>query len=226
MNRISLIKRTGLCLAAVLFLVLPLRAEDGVGPKSRRARAYNELAFDIPFGGGGLVNYARMWPIARYFHAGVQTAGGVIDRDFTVTGSGFPDLDMKTKTVMFPFIGPRVTAFYHVIGISLSFGYFYGRTTVDATGPGLAPLSGKVSGWGTGFYSPLLVMDFYDEKRGIFVGFGLGGLLGASFPTLKAKNDTLSVESTASPIDALTFTIRTRWVGPSSWRHRPADDDF
>lgn len=195
----------------------PLAAEG------KPSRAYNQMALEVPTDGGGMLMYSRMWVLNKYLEGGFSVGGGVIDRDFDLTAPGSPTLKGHTQTLVLPYIGPRITAIYHVIGISIGYGIFYADSDFKVEWLGEPRLTGRKSGWGSGFYSPLLVIQFLDPRYNVVYGFGLGGFFGTSFPKLKATSSTSVVTTTENPIDTLTLHLSYSW-GPNSGRKSNRDE--
>ncbi|MCB4756156.1 MAG: hypothetical protein LHV69_03835 [Elusimicrobia bacterium] len=219
--------KSGIFLPFFLFLIVfwafSSRAESA--PR-KKIISYHEVTFDIPFEGGGMMNYARMWAFSRYVHAGFYASGGVIERRIDVSHPLYPDLTMRTKALVLPLFGPRVTLLYHFIGLSIGVGAFYAKTDLEVEGPGITTLKGDVRGWGTGIYAPFLIADFYNEKRDMFFGFGFGGYWGTSYPDLKASSDSLTVTTDESPLNTLTFQFRWRWIEGRRERLKAHEEDF
>jgi hypothetical protein len=195
---------------------------------SGHSAALNELALEVPADGGGMLMYSRTWRVARYLHAGFVAGGGQINRDFDLESPGQPNLQAETKTLVLPMIGPRITLVFPVIAISVGYAAFWGRTDLDVDVPGAGRLSGETSGWGTGFYSPLLSVDVYSEKRDMTFGIGLGGFFGTSFPDLTASGGGISLRTTENPIDTLSLHLKMGWAdGRQARRERKESlDDF
>ena len=206
---------------AVLFLA-------GAPLPARAAHAFNDLSLDIPVDGGGMLVYSRSWRVARYIDAGFLAGGGEINRSFNVDGpAGQPSMKARTETLVFPFVGPRVTFVFPIIAVSVGYAAFYGHTNFRVDTPAAGAISGTASGLGTGFFSPLLSIDLYDEKSDLVFGFGLGGFLGTSFPDLVASGGGTTVRSTESPIDTLTVHFKIGWDdGRRARRQEKADEDF
>lgn len=185
--------------------------------------SYHQTALDIPVDGGTFASYSRMWGFGDYLQAGWLIGGGVIQRKFDVASSAFPALKAKTEAVVFPFFGPRVSFIYKVVGISLSYGFYHAKTDLTVRGDGFPAATGETSAWGTGFYSPLLTVDFYNRKWNMLFGIGLGGFFGGSYPALEARNSNFLFRTNESPIDTLTFHVRTTWI---SGRRTAPDSDW
>jgi hypothetical protein len=195
----------------------------------RLPKAYNEIGFDFPFDGGGVVTYSRMWKLTRAIHGGFQVSGGVIERNFDFTAPNLPNLSAHTKALMLPYIGPRIGIYFPIIGVSIGYGAFWARTDLEVKGDSIAVMSGRKSGLGTGFYSPFLVLDFYNQRQDIVFGFGLGGFLGTSYPSLQASSPTASVTTNASPIETLSIHFHVLWADGRKARLRRQenpDEDF
>jgi hypothetical protein len=110
-----------------------------------------------------------------------------------------------------PLTGPVLSLHNNWIGISVGYAAFYANTDVTMHNDQLGTLKGKKRAWGTGLYSPLLVLDIYDKKHDLIYGVGLGGYFGTSYPNLEAGNQTVTVRTDESPIDTLTFHVRCLW---------------
>jgi len=195
----------------------------GWADTSSKRLAFNEIAAEIPFDGGGMLMLSRFWRINRFMKAGFTVGGGVIEREFELDGLGLQDWDAETKALVLPYFGPRITAGLGFIGLSLVYGFYYAKTDIDISRSGTATLTGDKSAWGTGFYSPFIVLDFYSQKYDIFFGLGLGGFLGGHYPDIEATNGTSRIKTDASPIDTLTFSIRTTWTNRR--KPMPKEDD-
>lgn len=175
------------------------------------AIGYNDVAVDFPVDGGVMASYSRMYPLTRFLDAGFTVGGGLIQKEFDET-VGSTDIDFKTDALVLPYIGPRATLHFGVIGFSIGYGMFYAKTDIDAEIAGEPKLTGDEKGWGSGFYTPLLIIDFYNQKSDIYWGLGIGGLLGTSYPDLEATNGSTRVITHESPISTVTLTVRARWV--------------
>ncbi len=191
-----------------------------------RYPAYNEISVDFPIEGGGMLMVSRSWPLNRFFDVGIVGGSGVIERDFEVTDSQSRTLDVHTKAAVFPFIGPRLSLNGRIIGLTLAYGAFYAKTDFKAMNGTWGDFSNDISGWGSGFYSPLLVLDFYVRRWDLLVGLGLGGFLGTSYPNLEASSSTGRVSTAASPISTLTIHLRTRWFDGRKTIPGKSDDEF
>ncbi len=189
--------------AAMLVLLSPIAA---IG-----APAINEFAVDIPLDGGGFVSYTRSYILSRYMDVGFTVGGGVIEREFDLTYAGLGEVEYETEATVVPFIGPRIGLHYQFIGISLGYGAFYADTDIEARDQGGTVYKGSEKGWGTGFYAPLLVVDFYNTSKDMYLGLGLGGFLGANYPDLIATDGTTRLVTDESPIDGLTVTFRMKF---------------
>jgi hypothetical protein len=211
----------------LLCAILVLSA--GVGPAfAERTAVFDSVAVELPFQGGGLVMARRTKVINRFLRIGGVIGGGAINRKFNIT-SGSTEFDAETHATILPYIGPQVQLSAGYVGISLSYGVFWARTKFNADAPGVGRLSGRTSGWGTGFYAPLLILDFYDRDRNAVVGVGLGGFLGATYPDLKGTNGSTSLTTDESPIDTLSVHVSVTWpLGswPVRQSRRPKDDDL
>lgn len=192
------------------------------------AKAINEVAFDFPADGGVMVMVSRFWTFNRYIQAGFTVGGGVIERDIDIDEIPIAGVEAHAKSIVLPYLGPRVNFYFHVVGVSVGYGVFYAKTDLEATLPTSGHVSGETSGWGTAFYSPLLVLDFYHKKYDLVFGFGLGAFFGSSFPDLEASNDNVRLKTNASPIDNITVHVRTRWrAGRWPWTQSKEDwEDF
>lgn len=186
----------------------------------------NDVAVDFPFDGGAVLTYTRSWPVVKHLDLGFTIGGGVIEREFDVTDSVHGKVDFETKAIVLPFIGPRASLHFEVIGISVGYGLFYADTDIEARDQAGVSYAGSEKGWGSGFYAPLLVLDFYDRKRDMFFGIGLGGFLGANYNDLEAASGANRVVTDESPIQGLTITLRTRWFGGSAARPTQPKDEF
>ena len=192
------------------------------------ARTYNEMAVDFPVDGGAMLMYSRLWYLSKYVHAGFVAGGGQIENDFKLSVPNTGDLDASTSSTILPYIGPRIGFFFPYVGLSIGYGAFFAKSNLKVNWPDGSHLTGTKSGWGSGFYSPLLVLDFYDSRHNLIWGFGLGGFLGSSFPTMEASNGATRVTTNASPIDSLTFHLQISWTEHSHlFRSASSDaDDF
>jgi len=208
----------GICLVGLLFNPL-------VAQSHQRFRSYNNVAVDFPLDGGGMLMASKIWSLNKHIRGGFVVGGGVIQRDFEITVVGAPNFQAETKAMVLPYFGPQITFFYNVVGLSLSYGAFYAKTDFEVSGDTIGSLSGEKSGWGTGFYSPLLVLDFYSEKHNLIFGFGLGAFFGTSYPKLVAESATARVESDRNPLDTITFHVRTAWSGSLFNRSNPMEED-
>lgn len=175
------------------------------------APVINEFAVDIPLDGGGFVSYTRSYVLSPYMDVGVTVGGGVIEREFDLTYAGLGDVDYETEATVVPFIGPRIGLHYQFIGISFGYGVFYADTDITARDQSGTIYKGSEKGWGTGFYAPLLVIDFYNTSKDMYLGLGLGGFLGANYPDLVATNGNTRLVTDESPIDGLTVTFRMKF---------------
>ena len=99
---------------------LPSHAEIRSRPK-----AYNEVAVDFPADGGGTLMLSRMWMIGRYLDAGFVGGVGQIDRKFDIEAWGSSNLSAETKALVLPFFGPRLSANFHFVGVSLGYAFFW-----------------------------------------------------------------------------------------------------
>jgi hypothetical protein len=199
----------------------------GFSAKVGAAPAINEFAVDFPFDGGGFVSYTRSWVLSPYMDVGVSAGGGVINREFDVTYPSVGDVSYETKALVLPFIGPRLGLHYEFIGLSVGYGAFYADTDIEARDKAGNTYAGSEKGWGTGFYAPLLVLDFYNNRRDMYFGVGLGGFLGANYPNLEAARGSTTLVTNESPVDSLTLTFRMRFFdghGPSPVQENR--DDF
>lgn len=208
----------------VLFLsVLFLSSRQGF------ATSYDTLSFDYPLDGGGVVMLTKTWALKKYLHTGFFVGGGQINRDFELESSnGGAKFQAHTKTTLAPFFGPQVTLLFKFIGLSLGYGVYHAKSDFDVDVPSVGKLTGQRKGWGTAFYSPLLVLDFYDSKHNVIFGFGLGGFLDGSNKKLKASRNSTTLETDESPIDTLSFHFHLTWAGkPGKSEVKPKDDwDF
>ncbi len=176
------------------------------------AAGYNTLSVDIPFGGGAMVTYSRFWRLTRYVDAGWIIAGGRIDReDDDLKLADGSKVTLNTEAWVAPLTGPVVTLHNNWIGISLGYAAFFADTDITMKHDVLGTLTGTKRAWGSGIYSPLLVLDFYDKTHDLVFGLGLGGYFGTSYPDLVASNSIATVRTDESPIDTLTFHVRCLW---------------
>lgn len=174
-----------------------------------------------------MVSASRLWRMGRHVEAGLVMSGGRIDREFDLDIAGNPNARAETQSLVLPFLGPRLALTYNFVGISLAYGVYYAKTAITVRNVTGGDLSGETKGWGTGFYSPLLTLDFYDKKRDLIFGFGLGGFFGASGPDLKASSASTRVSTNASPINTLTFHVRVLWAANRKLRlDEPEDVEF
>ncbi|OVE77803.1 hypothetical protein BVX98_01905 [bacterium F11] len=209
----------------VILFVFSLMWSAGRNLVFAERHVFNEIAVDYPLDGGGMVMASRLWSLNRFVRVGFVVGGGVIKRDFDFTASNGEKLEAETSSIVLPFIGPRVSFFYKFFGLSLAFGGFHAKTDFDLKGPSLGSASGEKTGWGTGLYSPLLVLDFYDKKHNILFGLGLGGFLGNSYPDLEASNATTRVITDESPLDTITVHFRMAWSAKRG-KEKSYDDYF
>jgi len=188
----------------------------------------DEFALEIPGDGGAMLMYSRSWRLNKYLYGGFVAGGGQINREFDLTNPGQPDLEVQTKTLILPMVGPRLTVVFPVIAISVGYAAFWGRTDTDVDLPGVGRLSGTTSGVGTGFYSPIFSVDFYSDKRDMVFGIGLGGFLGTSFPDLEASGGGTTLRTDENPIDTLTLHLKVGWdAGRREKREKRENlDDF
>lgn len=206
--------------------VLLLLGLTGVLPKANAQKpSLYEASVDFPFQGGVMVTGSRLWRINKFMEAGFFVSGGSIEREFDLSVPGAPDAEAKTESLVLPFFGPRISFNFQFVGLSLAYGMYYAKTDMDVTNISGGPLTGETKGWGSGFYSPLLVLDFYDKRRNVAIGLGLGGFLGTSGPDLKASSASRSIKTDASPIDTLTLHVRFLWAANRRSAVKP-DDDF
>ncbi len=198
----------GLAIFAIAAASTSIAAESS----HRRLSAYNTFALDIPFDGGAMVTYSRFYRLARYFDAGFVASGGRIDREFDLKddASGVT-FKTKTKAWVLPLIGPVVSVHNEWIGISLGYAAFWADTDITMQNDLVGTLTGKKKAWGSGIYSPLLVLDVYDRTHDLVFGVGLGGYFGTNYPNLEATAPGVKVSTDASPIDTLTFHVRVLW---------------
>lgn len=155
---------------------------------------------------------SRMWRVNRVIDIGMVGGGGQINRNFDLKTAAGTTLSAETKALVFPFFGPQVSFNFNWIGLSLGYAAFWAQTDLTVQGGSLGTLTGTTKGWGSGFYSPLLVLDFYDTKHDLVFGFGLGGFLGTSYANLEAQSSTTRLTTDESPIDTLTFHLRLLWA--------------
>lgn len=187
-------------------------------------RAGNELALEIPADGGGMLMYSRSWRVARYVYAGFVAGAGQIEREFDLEVPGQPSFEARTKTLVLPMVGPRLTLVFPVIAVSVGYAAFWGRTDLDVKVPGGGSLTGETKGWGSGLYSPLLSIEFYSEKRDMVFGVGLGGFFGTSFPDLSASGGGSRITTDENPIDTLTFHLKMGWGDGRRTRREKRED--
>ena len=211
-----------------LFLSFSLSSMVLAG-RQGRPLVINDIAVDIPTDGGLLLMGSRMWRMNRVVDIGFLGGGGQINRNFDLKTTAGDTLNADTKAIVFPFLGPQVSFNFNWIGLSLGYAAFWAKTDLTVQGGSLGTLTGTTKGWGSGFYSPLLVLDFYDTKHDLIFGFGLGGFLGTSYPKLAAHSTTTSLTTDESPIDTLTFHLRLSWTDGRAKRlkdKRDKEEDF
>jgi hypothetical protein len=190
-----------------------------------RSSSYSEVGFDYPADGGGLVSYSRMWRVLSYLDVGYMVGGGQVKNEFDVPGPTASKLHVQTTSLLLPYIGPRMTLVTPVVGLTLGYGAFYSLTDFTASNEAYH-FSGRAKGWGQGVYSPFLVLDFYDSKRDLIFGFGLGGLFATSYPEMTSTVNGTTLTINQSPFDTLTFHIDVRWPnGRSTSQRRPNPSD-
>ena len=188
------------------------------GPVPARAvPAYNEAGVDFPLDGGAVLSYARMWKMNRYVHVGAEIGGGRIVRDFEVDAGG-NRFEVETDALVLPFVGPRLGLHFPVVAISLGWSVFRADVDIAARAAGVGTLTGQEKGWGTVLRSPFLVLDFYDKRRRMVFGFGVGGFFGTSFTDLTASSGASRLVTDAHPLDTLTLHLRMLWGDRRSGR--------
>lgn len=190
---------------------------------NQRAWATNGISVDIPVDGGAMLSYQRTWLLMRHLDAGFVISGGQILRKFDLDASNGQKYHAKTDALVLPLVGPFVTLHWSWIGLSLGYAAFYAKTDLTVNDTPGGTLRGTTKGWGSGFYSPLLVLDFYDEKHDLIYGFGLGGYFGSNYKDLQASSPTYAVTTNASPIDTLTFHVRCLWAD-GRWKRGAHED--
>jgi len=194
-------------------------------PPAFARQASTEVAVEVPTDGGGMLMLSRSWRFARHFYAGIVGGGGRIDRDFTIGATpGHPELKASARTIVLPFIGPRITLAFPTVALSIGYAAFHARTDLDVHWPGAPTLTGRTSGWGTAIYSPLLELDFYSEKQDLVYGVGIGGFFGTTFADLKAASSVNEIQTNANPIDALTVHVKVLWGDDRSERMQRSED--
>jgi hypothetical protein len=180
---------------------------------------------DIPFEGGAMLMFARDYRVSRYIRLGVIAGGGQIRRRPELDLPDGQEVEVDIQTDVFPFIGPRITFATPVVGLSLGFAVFHGKSRTEIDWPGQGRLSGETSGWGTGFHAPFLELEFAHSKKDLVFGIGLGGFFSASFPDLEASGAPGTVELDTSPINTLTGRLKLVWgFGRVRAKPEPADD--
>ena len=209
--------RARLAILSLAFLALSPRA-DALPPAS------NELAVEIPFEGGGMLMFARDYRVSRYVRVGVIAGGGQIRRRPEISLPDGSEVEVDIETAIFPFIGPRITLANPVVGISLGFAAFRGKTETSLDWPGQGRLEGEVSGWGTGFHAPFLELEFAHSKKDLVFGIGIGGFFSTSFPELEASGAPGTIRVDTSPINTLTGRLKLVW-GFGRVRAAPQDED-
>ncbi len=177
-----------------------------------RRGVYNDIAVDIPFDGGVMIMASRMWSLNNFLDVGLVGGGGQINRDFEIETTNGTKLDAHSQATIFPFIGPQLSFNFGWIGLAVGYAAFFADTDLTVDGGSLGTLTGSKKAWGSGFYSPLLVLDFYDKKHDLVFGLGLGGFLGTSYPNIEAQSATAKITTDESPIDTLTFHVRMMWA--------------
>lgn len=196
---------------SLLFFLIGLFPSILIADNTSKRPAYNTFSVDVPVDGGVMLSVSRNWRLTRFLDAGWVLAGGQIQREFDVNTANAMTFKAETEALVLPLTGPYVTLHYEWIGISLGYAAFLADTDITMKNDATGTLSGNKKGWGTGFYSPLLVLDFYDRKHDLVFGFGLGGYFGTSYPNLTASAPGISVTTDESPIDTLTFHLRLLW---------------
>jgi hypothetical protein len=181
--------------------------------------AYNSVAVDVPFDGGAMLTYSRYWRLNHFIDAGWIISGGQIDRNFDLKDPSGAVYKTKTKAWVAPMTGPVVTLHANWIGISIGYAAFYADTDITMKNDVVGTLTGNKKAWGSGIYSPLLVLDFYDQRHDLIFGFGLGGYFGTSYPALEASAPGIKIATNESPIDTLTVHARVLWGDGRSKRN-------
>jgi hypothetical protein len=189
----------------LLMLLCPTLAQAGPW-------AWNSVSVDVPLDGGAMVSYNRTWDVTKFMDVGFVVSGGQIRRTFDLDGPAGQTYHATTDALVLPLAGPFVTLHASWIGISVGYGAFWAKTDLSVRDVPGGTAMGKTNGWGTGIYSPLLVLDFYDQKRDMIFGFGIGGYFGSSYKTLSASNPSGAITTNASPLDTLTFHLHCRWA--------------
>jgi hypothetical protein len=188
-------------------LISPLaRAEQA------RPWATNGVSLDIPLDGGAMVSYQRTWLLTKYIDAGLVVSGGQIRRRFDLDSDTGRSYNAETTALVLPLAGPFVTLHWSWFGISLGYAGFWAKTDLTVKDTPGGTLNGTTKAWGSGFYAPLLVFDFFDEKHDLMYGFGLGGYFGSHYKDMTASSSTYALTTDASPIDTLTFHVRCLWA--------------
>lgn len=197
-------------------------------PAFARVPVINSLAVEVPLDGGLMVMGSRTWQLNKYIGVGLVAGGGQINRDFDLETTSGQKWNAETKAIIFPFVGPQVTLMFNWIGISVGYAAYYADTDLTVKSDTLGTLTGNTTGWGSGFYSPLLSLDFYDQKHDLVFGFGLGGFLGGTYPDLEAKSAAGKITTDESPIDTLTFHLKVAWADGrfNRLQQRASKDDF
>ena len=212
-----------------LFVLLLLPAFSWSAELPPRRPSYNTLALDFPTDGGVMLMGSHMWRVARHLDAGLVFGGGQINHDFDLKSPTGATFNAESKSIVFPFVGPQLSLNFGWIGLSVGYAGFYSKTDLTVKTDAFGTLTGTTKAWGSGVYSPLLVLDFYDSKHDLVFGFGLGGFFGTSFPNLEAQNSQAKISTDESPIDTLTFHVRLLWASDRAKRleeKRKKEEDF
>jgi hypothetical protein len=174
--------------------------------------ATNGVALDIPVDGGAMLSYQRTWLLFRHVDAGFVVSGGQINRKFDLDASNDQTYHADTKALVLPLVGPFITLHWSWFGISMGYAAFYAKTDLSVRDTPGGTLNGTTKAWGSGFYAPLLVLDFYDQQHDLMYGFGLGGYFGSSYKDMSASSSSYAITTNASPIDTITFHVRCQWA--------------
>ena len=178
-----------------------------------RATWYNTASVDVPVDGGVMLTYSRFYRVNRFLDIGGVVSGGQIRREFDLKASNGLEYQVETEAMVLPLAGPVVSLHYEWIGISIGYAAFQADTDVTMKNGTVGTLRGTKKAWGTGVYSPILVLDFYNQNRNLIFGVGLGAFYATSFPNLEASNGSTVISTDESPIDTLTFHLRCLWGG-------------
>lgn len=177
------------------------------------AAGFHEFSADVPFDGGGVAFYSRMWRWNRHFDAGWTVGGGVVKRELSVVSGADPSLDtLDLESTVFPFVGPRLTFRFYVFEITGAILLYHADTDLRASSNS-GEFRGSHRGWGWATHTPFVLLDFYHAPSNMTFGFGLGGLGGISRPHLEATSPSGRIVADESPVQSLTVHARTRWGG-------------